>query len=223
MATNWYIPSTDDVATVMSGVVVGAVQQTGTSDNTSDNQTAKIQTAINMVVARIRVEITNGNRTPLSLTAGSIPPEAQQHCLNLVVELLVNSTPNMGFAVKDGFTEMLKDSKQWLRDTTNGSPSTYPSDPQMTDSQGNVAADGGNGGDIVGEVSLVTDELPVGPYIPPLQVGGTQYTGVVNPNGFQVANVGDQYLLYDTNGELQFVYVKYGTSGNSSGWQQAIV
>jgi hypothetical protein len=207
----------------MSGIVIGAVQSTGNPDDNQDTQTEKLQAAIDAVVARIRGAIQVGNRTPLSATAGSVPPEGKQHTLNLAVELLVASTPNMNFAIKEIFEGMLKESKEWLKNLRMGVPVEYPTDPATSDASGSTVGSTGGGGDIVGEVDLTTDSSSPAPYTPPLVVGGTIYSGTVNPNGIQNANVGDQYWLYSSNGELQFVYVKQGTSGNNANWVQAIV
>ena len=68
-----------------------------------------------------------------------------------------------------------------------------------------------------GEIDLSTDQLSTLPYVPPLPIGNVQYTGTQNPNGFQIGNVGDQFLLY-SNGQLVSIWIKAGPGGTNTNW-----
>ena len=219
MATNWVVIDGTDLLTAMSGVVVGAGQRTGSDQDDQDTQAVKVAAIIARVVARIRGAIDNGNRGPLSLTAGSVPAEGEQHALCLAVEALVASTPNLGFAAKEGFAEMLKDAKEWLKMLQCGEISAqYPNDPQLVDEAGFSTDGGGSGGDLNGTPDMTTDSLTTAPIIPTLPVGATRYSGRVDPNGVQTANINDEYFLYDVSGNLVDAFVKRGASGTNLNW-----
>ena len=220
----------------MNGVVIRAVQQTGTDSNTDSDWTQKINYILNGidgnnpnggsgVVGLIRGAISKGNRTPLSATPNSVPPEGVRYALALAVQELVASTPNMGWSIKDGFDLLIGKAEAWLESLGRGEPTDYPTDPITTDASGYQVADGGNSGEICGQVWLGTDELVTLPIYPVIPVGGTKYSGYQNPNGFQVGNVGDQYWQYNQNdgGQLSQIWVKTGTSGNNTGWTDALL
>lgn len=218
MATSWKVPTTDYLQTVMSGIILDAVEDTDGEDNSADDQAAKMTYALEQAVARVRGAIGNGNRTPLSATAGSVPPEGLNFTLVLAVEILVNSQPNMNWAIKDGFSDSLKEAKDWIQQLRDSEPTDYPTDPITVDASGFAVADGGNAGDVQGEVDMTTDSLTTLPIVPTLPIGAATYSGYLNPNGNQVANVGDVYNQYSTDGQLINIWQKAGTSGNNVNW-----
>ena len=216
--TNWFVPTPDWFTTSLSGVIIGRVAQTDVQGSNTSLPTDKEKYALEWAVNRVRGAISKGNRTPLSATLASVPPEGVQFTLAIGAEALVGSIPNMGWSIGPNALEILKEAKSWLKSLGDGEPTDYPTDPLLVDASGNPAAIGGFiSSDIPGEIYLGTDSLNKVPYVPPLQIGQTQYTGTVNPNGVQVGNVGDQYLLY-ANFQLQSVWTKSGQSGTNTGW-----
>jgi hypothetical protein len=149
MATNWIIPTESGLTSLLDGIVLKPVSGLGRGSK-----------VVAMAVARIRGAISTGNRTPLSLTAGSIPAEAESHCYYLAIWFLVPSTPPLAQYVinppgsgKSAMMLGIEDAQQYLKDLKAGQPSEYPSDPQLTDASG-FAFDSGGGGDIKGEIEL---------------------------------------------------------------------
>lgn len=223
MPTDWIIPTPSDVATVMSSVVIGTVENTGNPADSDDAFEQKILNIISMVVARVRGAVSNGNRTPLSATLTSVPADGWQHTVNLAVQALVASTPNMGWTLKDDFETLLTEAKLWLNSIKDGDPTDYPTDPILTTTSGYPVGVGNGGGDIVGEVDMTTDSLnTLPPIVPSLPIGNTAYSGSVDPNGVQTGNNNDQYFQYDATGQLLNVWIKTGVSGTNVGWQNTI-
>ena len=191
----WIVPATADVTTVMSGIVVGATSVGNT------------QPSLDLVVSRIRGAIREGNRIPLSLTSGSIPPGAKQHCLNLTIELIVASTPNMTFAVKDTFENLLRDAKDWLKAVGDGKKAPeYPADPDQT-----TVPSYGYGGDV--PVDLSTDGAQ-SVYAPP------SFTSLSNPpsNVQAIAGKAQIFLTWETPNNPPDFPVSYSVfRGTASG------
>lgn len=122
----WCKPSATDVTVLMSSIVQGAVSKDPGGVNRATN-------ALGLIVERVTSAIRNGNRTPLSLTQGTVPPGARMHCVVLAVNLMVSSTPNMSFVAKESWQEQVKEAKEWLKDVYNGKiPVDYPVDPDQT-------------------------------------------------------------------------------------------
>ena len=215
--TNWFVPTADWLANSMSGAVLTRVELPDVQGQQTSLPTDKANYALQNVVNRVRGAIGKGNRTPLSQTAGSVPPEGVQFTLALTVESLVSSVPNMGWTITPEFVDIIKDAKAWLKDLASGEPTDWPTDPIGTDASGYQVATGTVGGDMQGEIDLSTDQLSTLPYVPPLPIGNVQYTGTQNPNGFQIGNVGDQFLLY-SNGQLVSIWIKAGPGGTNTNW-----
>ena len=122
----WVVPSANDVNTVMSSIVQGAV-------SVDANGKGRAINALAMAVERVVGAIRTGNRNPVSLTAGAVPPSGRQHTVVLAVDILLASTPNMSFAAKENWTKMHEAAEKWLEDVQSGKlPVDYPTDPDQT-------------------------------------------------------------------------------------------
>lgn len=93
--------------------------------------------AIAMAVEKIRGAIQIGQRIPISLTAGAIPPEAESHCYTLALQMLIMAIPTLaGYATrppqtggKAPFEQLVFDAKEYITNLRNGKSCEYPSDP----------------------------------------------------------------------------------------------
>lgn len=218
--TNWFAPTAAWLNNSISAVILGRVEQTDAQGSNTSLPTDKASYAVQNVVNRVRGAIGKGNRTPLSATAMSVPPEGVQFTLALVGECLIASCPNMGWSITPIYETILKDAKEWIKELSKGEPTDYPTDPQNTDASGNqVGVAGASGGFMTGEVYLGTGGLFNEPYVPPVPVGNTGYSGYVAPNGLVTGNTGDQFLLYSSeNFQLVSIWSKGGSSGTNTGW-----
>ena len=124
MATNWVVPSSDDVAAVLNSIV-------GKASNFGNAQGVKrIDSLIPMVVARFRGAIQSGNTVALSLTAGAVPPEAQQHVATLVADAMVSSTPGLAeYAESKAFVALKEGAEKFITQCLEGRNVTAPMDP----------------------------------------------------------------------------------------------
>lgn len=153
----WVTPTSTDVTALMSSIVTNTV----TKDASGSTRAASCLT---LVVEQVRGAIRTGNRVPLSLSSGAVPPSGHIHTVVLAVSLLVSSTPNMTFAVKDEFGNQVKDAKDWLESVRTGKMSVdYPTDPDQSSLPLNGRA--GYGGEP--EVDMSTDGAQTTYYVPP--------------------------------------------------------
>ena len=112
----WVTPAPSDVTTLMSSIVQGAV--------TKDPNGAKREAScLSLAVEQVRGAIAVGGRCPLSKSSGEVPPSGRVHTVVLAVNLMISSTPNMNFAVKDSFNDQVKDAKTWMQSCADGKAS----------------------------------------------------------------------------------------------------
>lgn len=122
----WVVPTAGDVTALMSSIVQTSV----TKDPNGQSRSAS---CLALVVEQVQGAVRTGNRVPLSLTNGSVPPSGHIHTVVLAVSLMVSSTPNMTFAVKDEFGNQVKDAKDWLERVRKGEQAVdYPTDPDQS-------------------------------------------------------------------------------------------
>lgn len=126
---SWQVPAASDLQTVLTGIVTNTADESLVGGNRST-------LAISGAVARVRGAIRKGRKTPLSQTAGSVPPEAFIHTLVLAVNILVGAKPTLiqsvigpNGGVYTPFYNMRDEAKKWLEDTAAGRPTDPPSDP----------------------------------------------------------------------------------------------
>lgn len=110
------------------------------------------------VVEEFRGAIDRGNRVPLSVTAGTVPPECVRHALNLAAYQLVNSSPNLQMAIMtDGgvyspLAKLYTEATVELKRISAGGLVSYPTDPEDADEA--EVPDHGSSGDISGDASV---------------------------------------------------------------------
>jgi hypothetical protein len=125
MATNWIVPTVDDLGTYLNtSVLAGGDEDLPSGDNRSD----RLKTVCTDI---IRAAIRVGGRTALSSTTGSIPPEAMDIWLALMVERLMVSTPRLSDFADSAMAKRLLDSAyKWLQNMRDGeNDCTPPQDP----------------------------------------------------------------------------------------------
>lgn len=132
LMSNWAVPSSADLAVVMNTQVLLP---------TSPNAVA----ALALAVGRVRGTIQTAGRVPVSVTAGSVPPEALQHALVLTVALLTGAFPNLASLVdadggKTGFGQLVEQAEQWLDRIEKGASCIGPTDPVGMDGINAVSA-----------------------------------------------------------------------------------
>lgn len=174
----WVVPTADDVTALMSSIVNTTVQKDPGGLNRADK-------CLKLVVEQMQGAVRTGNRIPLSLTNGSVPPSGHIHTVVLAVSLMVSSTPNMTFAVKDEFGNQVKDAKDWLKSVKEGKLAVdYPTDPDQSTLP--FAGGLGYGGEM--EVDMTTDGSQqtyykppsVGQALPPENLQATAGEGLVD-------------------------------------------
>lgn len=122
--TNWAVPTVDDVNTVMNTFVVGSANEQFASGD------VRVTKLLSLCVNIVRGAIGVGGRSPISLTPGSVPPEAVDVVLMLVVERLINSTPRLAkFVESDWAGWTIKDARDWVKEVRQGQAVTQPADP----------------------------------------------------------------------------------------------
>lgn len=130
----WVVPVVGGLETLLSVVVQNPVA------SLSDQVTSRGTEAIRLVVQRIRAAIAIARRTPLSLTAGSVPPEAESHTYALALQIMIGSNPALAKyamseagASKTPLAMMIDDAVEWLKTVKDGKTSVeYPSDPDAS-------------------------------------------------------------------------------------------
>jgi hypothetical protein len=116
--------------------------------------------AIEMVSSAIR----QGQRIPMSLTPGTVPPGARLHTVVLAIDIMVSSTPNMDLVNKAGFDDLKKAAKTWVDEVEQGKRLVdYPIDPDQTTLPYGTSS--GYGGET--QVDLSTDGSEATYYVPP--------------------------------------------------------
>lgn len=141
MATNWSVPTGQDVLKVISRVVMKATNENIVGDGTEEYDDAtknRRDEALALVVSEMRSAILLGGRFAVSETAGSVPPEAERHALNMAAFQLVNSTPSLQMVlVNEGgvyspFQILHKAGVDWIEWVKKGGAVTAPTDPDDT-------------------------------------------------------------------------------------------
>jgi len=145
MATNWITLTGDNLGEVLNWDIITKANQNssredqpadGQVDWDADNRAAK---AVATAVSEVRAAIRASQRSPLSLTEGSVPPEAHAHVLHLAAWRILNTTPNLNMAiltekgVSTPYGQFYKDALEYLKETRLGLGITPPTDPTGQD------------------------------------------------------------------------------------------
>jgi hypothetical protein len=126
----WVVPTVDGLNWLLSTVVQNPVNEILSDGNTRG------QALLSLIIDRIRSTIRTARRTPLSLTANSIPSESQTHCYALTLQMLVGSNANLARYVvseagagKTPLALLIDEAHEWLKSVRDGKSVGYPSDP----------------------------------------------------------------------------------------------
>lgn len=146
MAQTWQAPTGDDLWQVVSRPVVLKSEEdsaggTPSSNDFNDTLDTRASKAVEHVVAEVRGAIEATGRYPLSLTAGTVPPEGVQHVLALAAWRLAMPTPKLlAVILNEGgvfapINQLVKDAKEWLQGLREGKAFVLPEDPTGVDYQ----------------------------------------------------------------------------------------
>lgn len=126
MATNWITLTGKDVRQVLTTIGQeegneNLADTTRPGDPLEMSATNRRDQAVTAAVAEVRGVIQSAGRHPLSVTTGTVPPDAQWHTLVLAAWRLVNSTPGLArsFLAGEGGAEtplakMHREAREWL-------------------------------------------------------------------------------------------------------------
>lgn len=152
MATNWLIPDANSLAQVISASIIASSNENIDADtlaqtlanpdarkawNSALDDRATEQIAL--AVGQFRGAIQLCGKIPLSLTAGSVPPECLKYVLWLAAFGLLSSTLNLKWVIateKGDLSPMTKQFNQanmYLESVTKGRICVPPSDPTGRD------------------------------------------------------------------------------------------
>jgi len=157
MATNWIVPTTFDLAKIISEAVLARANEntdqaslTATEamawgdasyraafDPTLEDRQAD---QIDLAVKQFRGAIQIAGKQPLSLTAGSVPPDAcYKHCITLAAYGVISSTLNLQWVVAtekgdaSPLTAAFREANKYLEAVTRGRVVVPPTDPTGRD------------------------------------------------------------------------------------------
>lgn len=170
MATNWKVPTGKDLNKVLDQKIIDAAQANVGDSGTQPTPTVdigaplKTDAAVSLAVARIRGAIQSAGRQPLSVTAGAVPPEAEQHALVLAAWTLTGSNPPLSMmvvgpnGVYSPFKTLVDKAEKWLLEVFDGQSVVGPTDPTGQDyttaiTDTNLAISAANWGDTTGRAA----------------------------------------------------------------------
>lgn len=144
--TNWVIPERADLLIALSAEVVAKADGNVTADAQPDDPVAQPGTEtplrskllVDQMVVKVRAAIRAAGHTPLSVTAGTVPPEAFDHVVNMAAWRLAASTPNIQMYVvteKGAYSplgDLNKQAEKWI-ETLPKHAITDPDDPTGRD------------------------------------------------------------------------------------------
>ncbi len=215
--TNWTTPSSNDLAKVIANSIFAAQNENIDSDTIEsamldpdqtqtfnpdlmDRATALLNEAVNQFRGAIQI----ASKYPLSLTAGSVPPEVNLHVLNFAAYQLVVSIPSLKMFIltekgtSSPFATFYREATQYLEMLRKGRNITFPTDPTGQDyiNPVNIPWCGAS----VSPYPAYDSTKPINPPLRPVRVGGSSPPSDMNsfqgyfeqeaPFGFPVDNIG---------------------------------
>lgn len=144
MSQTWTVPAYTDLWQIVSRKVVLKVEEdsAGGADSTNDFDSSldtRAKEAVAHAVAEVRGSIEACGRYPVSLTAGSVPPEGVRHTLVMAAYTLCLPVPSLlAVLMNEGgaFSPMGKlytEATKWVDRLRTGGSFTMPSDPAGAD------------------------------------------------------------------------------------------
>lgn len=153
MATNWTVPTVNDLTTVLSLYVQSQSNEQVGDGSAPDMavdlaQPNRLSECLSKAVSEFRAAIRTGNRVPISETSDSLPPECVRPALNLAAYQMVSAMPSLQMVlltetngVYSPLLTFYKEARAMKDSIRRGLVVTIPSDPEDTD-----VADAQNGG-----------------------------------------------------------------------------
>lgn len=146
MSQTWLVPAGGDLWQVVSRASVERVNEDslgGTAGKNSIDETldTRAKKAVEHAVQEIRGAIEAAGRYPVSLTAGSVPPEAFQYALAVAAWRLCLPVPSLlSVLMADGgmfspIGTLYKEACDWVKGVRSGARFTEPTDPAGADYQ----------------------------------------------------------------------------------------
>lgn len=144
MAKTWIVPTANDLKKVISHESRESADEN--TDAAADSESAyepanatRANDLLSQAVTEFRQSVERAARYPLSLTTGSVAPEAVAHCLNWAAWRLITSKPNFKFAViTEGgawspFQKLYEQACAYFKSILEGGACTLPDDPTGRD------------------------------------------------------------------------------------------
>lgn len=176
MAQDWITLAGDDLWKIISRPVLEKADEDAEGGTVEDNNfndalATRATEAVRMAVTMIRAAIYNGRRTTVSLTADSIPPEAERYALAIAAYDLTSSPPSLQqvLVFEGGIysprQKLYQEAMDWMKQVREGKAVvTPPTDPD-TDNVANPIRWGDYTGtsteETAGKYDLTTD----GPWV----------------------------------------------------------
>lgn len=168
MAEDWKVIAGGDLWKVVSRAVVAKADEdsaggTAAGNNLDSSLDTRASEAVRMAVEEVRAAVGLGRRTPLSETAGSVPPEAERYALYIAAHTLLAYPPSLlQVLVFDGgvmspLAKLYAEAMKWVEAVRKGAqPVTTPTDPvdgfqsafRWGDAQGRSTTDDAGGIDL---------------------------------------------------------------------------
>jgi len=144
MPQAWKIPAGGDLWKVVSRSTVEKADEDaeGGAADTNDfdsNLDTRAKAAVETAVLEIRGAIENCGRSPVSVTAGSVPPEGYYHALAIAAYRLCMPKPSLlAVIMAEGGVyapvgKLYKDATDWVEQVRRGVSVTVPTDPAGQD------------------------------------------------------------------------------------------
>ena len=159
----WTVPTGADLTKVITEEVASASDENLTAEvgqAFDPEQPTRRDAIVALVVEEWRGAIRSAAVTPLSLTAGSVPPECVRPILNASAFAEFNSAPNLKMMIMGGdgkpslpFARFYQEAQSFLESIRKGKSVSEPIDPEI-DSNGNWMVNQCSSGEIVGEYDL---------------------------------------------------------------------
>jgi hypothetical protein len=134
MAVTWKVPAVGDASNWCPKSVVDSASVRDSSQGTD-----RLEAILEAVVDRVRGAVRKGKVTPVSLTAGSVPPEAVGHVWTLAIDrLAMGGSPELSrYTETESFKSARTAAEDWLKavsDPKDPAGTDYPSDPDTSTS-----------------------------------------------------------------------------------------
>lgn len=149
--TLWVVPVIGRLDALMAQLVLNAGEFTPQEATGSNGGIPRSQQLLALTISQVQAAVRSGRRVPLSNLTNSVPPEAEQFCYILTINLLTAGKPNLGAVILtlnggviSPFMDLVKRANAWLDAVGKGQEPvpTVPTDPVMVGTGFNLAPEG---------------------------------------------------------------------------------